>query len=564
MDIEGTRVLVLGGYGLVGTAVCRELIAHRPADLVIASLREGQAQAAVAQLRDEFEDSETNFLPAWGDILLRAEWQDGETGGHPRDAVLADPELRRQLVADILEELDEEILDSSLLGQLIDGRFPGLDDRPADIVIDCVNTATAVAYQNVFQAAKRLEGRIEEGMATDWPQEVERLLTSLYVPQLVRHVQVLFEAMVRAGTSAYVKVGTSGTGGMGFNIPYTHGEERPSRVLLSKSAVAGAQTMLIFLMARTPGGPTVVKEIKPTAAIAWKEIDYGTIRGGGQVFSLYDCPPENAYRLTDPGVKNLEGEFGAATGGHLESVYIDTGENGLFAVGEFTALTSLGQMAFVTPEEIAQCVVAEIRGASTGRDVVGALDGAVTGPSYRAGFLREAALNRLHQLEEKHGIESVAFEMLGPPRLSKLLFEAYLIKRVAADLPQAIEMDAERLAASLQSVVEDDARVRQHILSIGLPILLADGERILRGPRIKSQDAEHGWVDLRPSNVVRWQGRLRDLQSEIGEGLSGDSSSQVDRSYPGLRRWRQAGVFDVGEVVGWLFSTEEGGRRTKP
>ncbi len=65
----------------------------------------------------------------------------------------------------------------------------------------------------------------------------------------------------------YFKVGTSGTGGMGVNIPYTHSEERPSRVLLSKTAVAGAQTLLLFLLARTPGGP-LVKEIKPTAAIA--------------------------------------------------------------------------------------------------------------------------------------------------------------------------------------------------------------------------------------------------------------------------------------------------------
>ncbi|GAB1431355.1 hypothetical protein MASR2M18_21900 [Ignavibacteria bacterium] len=57
---------------------------------------------------------------------------------------------------------------------------------------------------------------------------------------------------------------------MGLNIPFTHSEEQPSRVLLAKSAVAGAQTLLLFLMARTPDSP-IVKEIKPSAAIAWKE-----------------------------------------------------------------------------------------------------------------------------------------------------------------------------------------------------------------------------------------------------------------------------------------------------
>ena len=102
------------------------------------------------------------------------------------------------------------------------------------------------------------------------------LLVTDYVPQLIRHVQVLWQSMVKAGTHAYVKIGTSGTGGMGLNIPYTHSEEKPSRVLLSKTALAGAHTLLLFLMARTPGGP-ITKEIKPAAAIAWKGIGYGEV-----------------------------------------------------------------------------------------------------------------------------------------------------------------------------------------------------------------------------------------------------------------------------------------------
>ena len=562
MQIEGKRVLVLGGYGLVGTAVCRQLIPHRPADLVIGSLRQGQSQDAIKRLRAEFSDSQTQLLPAWGDILLRAEWQDG-VDGHPRDAVMADTTMRRRLVADVLDELDDDILESSLLYQQIAGTFQGLGGRPADIVIDCVNTATAVAYQNVFQAAGKLERRIQSQLETDWPMEVERLLTSLYVPQLVRHMQILFESMVRAGTGAYVKVGTSGTGGMGFNIPYTHGEERPSRVLLSKSAVAGAQSMLIFLMARTPGGPKVVKEIKPTAAIAWKEIDFGPIRGGGRDFPLYDCQPDSAYPLSDHGVLEPKGDFGQATGERLESVYIDTGENGLFAVGEFKALTALGQMAFVTPEEIAQDVVGEILGASSGHDVVGALDAAVFGPSFRAGYLRQAALNRLHQLESEHGVDSVAFEMLGPPRLSKLLFEAHLLKRAFQTPERVVAEQAAVLAETLQALITSDAELRQQILSIGIPILTPDGAHLLRGPVIKSQDAEHGWVDLTPDNMARWQARLRTLQQSIGDGLAADSSSRLDRSYPSLRNWQLDQSFDVGELVGWLFSTEEAGRRAK-
>jgi len=565
VDIAGRRVLVLGGFGLVGTAVCRELMRYDPGELVISSLRHEQSEAATDQLRAEFPQARTAFVPTWGDILLRAEWQSPGSGANPRRTVLADTDLRRRLVSDVLDELDEDILTSSLLYQQVLGTATGLDGRAADIVVDCVNTASAVAYQNVFQAARRLEDHIQSGQAADWPREVEQLLTSLYVPQLVRHMQILSEALTRASAKAYVKVGTSGTGGMGFNIPYTHGEEHPSRVLLSKSAVAGAQSMLIFLMARTPGAPAVVSEVKPTAAIAWKEIGYGPIRRGGRDFELFDCPVEHAYPLADDTALQAEGNFGSATGDRLESVYIDAGENGLFATGEFAVLTALGQMEFITPEEVARTVVDEIRGASTGRDIVSALDGATLGPTYRAGFMRQAALNRLRQLEQEHDLDSVAFEMLGPPRLSKLLYEAYLIKRACGEtgIGGALEMDAEALSHSAVGLVRDDARLRRNIVSIGLAVLLPDGQRILRGPVLKAQDAEHGWVDLRPANMQRWQDRLTTLKEHVATGLAGDSSSQLDRDYPSLRTWRDDGQLDIGELVGWLFNTEEGGRRSK-
>jgi NAD(P)-dependent dehydrogenase (short-subunit alcohol dehydrogenase family) len=562
VDIEGKNALVLGGYGLVGMAVCRGLLEHQPARLVVASLRREEAEAGVAELRAEYPALAERIRPAWGDILLRAEWQGGGPGVHPRQVVLGDAAKRRRLVGDILDELDDEVLTSSLLYQLITGRARGLD-APAQIIVDCVNTATAVAYQNVFQTARRLEDRIARGEPTDWPEEVERLLASLYIPQLVRHMQILYEAMLRAGTQAYVKVGTSGTGGMGFNIPYTHGEERPSRVLLSKSAVAGAQTLLTFLIGRTPGGPTIVKEVKPTAVIAWKDIGYGPIRRGGREVALFDCPVSQAVSLDDPQARTPEGEFGSKTGEILRSVFIDTGENGMFAAAEFAAITTLGQMEYVTPEEIAANILAEIRGGATGHDVIQALDGAVMGPSYRAGILRQAALTRLRQLQAQHGDNSVAFEILGPPRLSKLLYEAHLLQQECGTLAGVLERKAADLATALEQRLTQQAALRQRILSIGIPILLSDGRRLLRGPTLKSQDAEHGWVDLTPENMGRWQARIAGLRAFLKVAAEAPAGSGIDRVYPSAASWSADDTFDIGELVGWLFIHEEKGRRGK-
>ncbi len=484
---------------------------------------------------------------------------------------MGDAKKRKVLVGDIVEDLSEEILTGSLLYQMIQGKTKGLDGSPAQIIVDCINTSTAVAYQNIYAWAAKLRGLIaaepkskgigEDNGGTNWPEEVEQLLAALYIPQLVRHIQILHEAMLSAKTQAYVKVGTSGTGGMGLNIPYTHGEEKPSRVLMSKAALAGAQTLLTFLMARTPGGPTVVKEVKPTALIAWKEIGYGPIRRGGEEFTLYDCPLDQAISVNEANLKP-QGDFGKPTGKALEAVYINTGENGLFAAGDFAAITAFGQMEFVTPEEIAHNVVREIMGGNTGRDIIAALDGAVMGPSFRAGTLRDAALKRLKQLGEQHG-ESVAFEILGPPRMSKLLYESFLLKKVYGKISVALKDKPEQMSAKLEELISKDAALRQQIISIGLPILLSDGKRILRGPLVKSENAHSGWVDLTVANMAQWKQRLESILAMLTQQVDGDSSSHYDRVYPSLREWVKDDSFEIGEMTAWVAINEDEGRRGK-
>lgn len=558
MDIEGKHVLVLGGFGLVGSAVCRALLAERPARLVVASLLQAEAEAAVERLRRELTPVPVEIVPLWGNVFVRAEYKDT-----PRSQLMADPRIRSRLLADVFQELNEDIYAASFLAQAIEGRAPGLGGHPADIIVDCINTATVLAYQNIYDAASHLLAlaREERQGGVNWAFELEGMLSVIPTPQLVRHIQILYEAIKRAGTGAYIKVGTTGTGGMGLNIPYSHGERKPSRVLLTKSAMAGAHTLLLFLLARTPDAPPIVKEIKPAAAIAWKEIAYGPIRRGGQPIPLYDCPPEVAYPLEQ--ALSGKGSFGQPTEDVLESVYIDTGENGLFSVGEFTALSTLGQMEFVTPEEIARVVVAEIKGGSTGFDVITALDSAVMGPTYRAAFLRSAALTRLHQLEAQHGVESIAFEMLGPPRLSKLLFEAALIKRACGSIGAALDQTPESLAQALLSQVSASPDLRTQAISIGIPILLPDGRRMLRGPVMKAHTPEEGWIDLRPENMARWQARLSAIRAEIAQTLSGDTSSRLDRIFADSRAWQANDTFDIGEVVAWIFIHEDAGRRGK-
>jgi hypothetical protein len=561
MDIRGKTILLLGGYGLVGQAIARRLLAESPRRLVLLSLRREEAERAVSALDAERGDVE--LIPAWGDIFTFADLKD-----RPRSDVYGDPVLRRRLISSLIEGLSDAAASEYALYQLITAEKP-------DVVIDAVNTATGIAYQDVYRTSRQAWDALQEGRDLD--ESLEMLLVTDYVPQLIRHVQVLWQSMVKAGTHAYLKIGTSGTGGMGLNIPYTHSEEKPSRVLLSKSALAGAHTLLLFLMARTPGGP-ITKEVKPAAAIAWKGIGYGEVLRQGRPVQLYDV------RLDEAEVLELGARFrpmdvsrGRDTGRTLKSVYIDTGENGLFSLEEFAAITTGEQMEFVTPEEIADVVARELMGGNTGHDVINALDNAVMGPTYRAGLMRHWALEKLRDLEKRHGVRSVAFENLGPPRLSKLLFEADLLRRTFGTMEAVRAATPPQMSVRLAEEIAGDADYRGEIVSIGIPIVLPDG-RLLRGPECKvppvtvpSQTLEvseetvetwahAGWVDLREPNMARWRERFQRIEAEIRAIPDCDSSSRHlrDRQF-----WSGEGLIQPGKVTGWIFATEEKGARMK-
>src|SRR6185503_16229011 len=165
-------------------------------------------------------------------------------------------------------------------------------------------------------------------------------------------------------------------------------------------------------------------------------------------------------------------------------VGVDTGENGFFARGEFEAVTSMNQMEFVTPEEIARNVVLEIKGSNTGVDVIAAIDAAIMVPSYRAGYLRGSAIEALRRLEHETKTPSIATGELGPPKLTKLLYEAHLLKVKYHTLQSAVEAKADHISDALWRYIQRNMDLRNAIISIGIPVLPPEGNRLIRGPRI--------------------------------------------------------------------------------
>lgn len=526
---------------MVGLAMCRELLERRPREIQIHSLYLSESEEACQELAPLA--GTTLLTPSAGDIFGLIQ------GGTKREKIRA--QLNR-LVGDDVQGF--------VLYDLLVNTHP-------DIVIDAVNTATGIAYSDIFGSAEKVLAQLDNGQLDE--DAVEVLLESLYMPRLIRHIQIMYNGMLDAGARVYVKIGTTGTGGMGLNIPYTHSEEKPSRTLLSKSAMAGAHSMLLFLMARTPGGP-IVKEIKPAAAIAWKRIGYGSIKRKRQPIHLVDARPRPlgaTFSSEEPDAARVREEL-------FESVFIDTGENGVFSLEEFVTITSGEQMEFVTPEEIAKYSVFEIEGGNTGYDIMSALDSAVLGPTYRAGILRHWAIEKMSALEKDKGVRSVAFELLGPPKNSKLLFEAHLLRAEFKTMKAVRESTPEDVCVRLNRLVREQPEEANRIVCIGMPILLESGE-ILRGPKVivpgDAVDEEvtpeklegwvrDGWVDLRLANCGKWVERFRRIHEEVEELPEGDTSSRHlrDRHF-----WNEAQGIQPGKTVAWILSSEEKGWRWK-
>jgi hypothetical protein len=559
--------LILGGGGMIGSQVVRQAARNlAPRRIVVASLYQQEVREAIAQFQREFPA--VHFVGYWGDVFVRTEFNNADRRRRlPRKRMLESAERRAALYADLFGDLDAAFAHSQL-ARLV------LEHRP-DVIVDSINTATAISYQDVYTASAVARQAFDQ-LAVSFTDKshaaagsaLEMLLLAQSVPQLVRHVLILQRAMVEAGTRLYLKVGTTGTGGMGLNIPYTHSEDKPSAQLMTKTAVAFAHTGLLFLMARTPGGP-IVKEVKPGAMVGYADITRRTIRERGEpvyVFASRAEPlgAELVLREPEDGYERLR---------KLEMVVVDTGENGVFTRGEFEAITHQRQMEFITPEEIARQVVLEIRGSNTGYDVIGAVDGAVMNPTYRAGYLRHFALEEIARLERETNSHSVALGQLGPPELGKLLWEAHLLSRQCGTLSGVLALTPEALSAALYSLVQADAGLRHTITSVGLPILAPDGRSLLRGPFIRipealvarrvpvtpasvDQWAAKGWVDLRPANLRRWHARFSRMRREA-QRLRGRGSAAVTRqAYLGE-------AITPGAVVGWIFNNEEEGYRIK-
>lgn len=553
--IKDSTILFLGA-GQIGCAACVEILKREPRKLILHTLTLKEANDSLAWIKQNSPQAQAELVPSYGDIV-------NAFPGSDEASQLAELKYRFGM-------LTQDTISASPLWKLIEQHQP-------DLIVDGINTATFVGYgHDPYSTSREMLQILETSDLPDSKALINLLKKSLLseaIPQLIRFTQVLHLAMLNFNVKRYVKISTSGLGGMGFNIPYTHGdlgESGCSPKLLGKVTAAGILNMLLWTLSHTPG--LDVKVIVPIALVGWKETTTRlTQKVNGAIcdIPLVDC----AQPLDLSSDAALLAHRPKDLGKKLEMVVVDSGENGYYAIGDMTTITTLGQMGCITKEEVGFAIVDSLEG-STRHDVCGALDSACLGPSFTAACKRHDLLTEMLRQDREMEFRSVSTGNLGPT-VTKHLWELEILRLIGTSMKNIVNSEAEALAARAeQLILQPDSRLRQQILSLQMPILL-EGNRLLLGagwrvPEEKNLQtmqagikqnleawAQQGWVDLRASRINEWRAQLWQVDDAICE------CRKLPTRGPGFnyRSIATEGDFNVGEVLGAIYSLSGGNRK---
>ena len=401
MEIQNKKALVLGGTGLIASHVIDSLIREGCGPITLFANKSKKEDGIIATIKSRYKAH-----------LIES--------------------IQRNLLLDYYISEKKPDLRASFLLKLIKRETP-------DIIIDGINTATIFSHQGL-----------------DW-------LTRYYLI-IFNAIKDLREQSENKRPQIYFKIGTTGLGGMGLNLPYAH-EQYTSEFMLRKAALSGAQTALLLLMARSPNAP-IIKEVKPAAAVFRNSVEYDEKK---------------------------------------KMVFIDGGESGPYSFEEFSLITSLGQMGFITAEEVAEKIILKIKGDPTGHDVVSSLNRALIKPSYKAGVIREHLMDKARHIMTEKDIPSIAYGYLGPLGISKKIFEvALIIKSNRKEL--LFKASTRGLLHNILAYLDSNESVLGEIAALNLTIKLPKNVRY--PGKLKPFEPSEGnqtYIDLTDNNIKAWQ-----------------------------------------------------------
>ena len=548
--MKGKTILILGS-GQIGEACALKSIQHNPKRIVLHTLTDEESVLAKKNVEKHLGNRKIDIQSSWGNALVTKELMLIN-----RDDLHSDKN-RKKIVDYNYAYLDENLIKKSSLYYIIKKWKP-------DYIFDGINTSTVVGYQDdPYSLPRKI---INDKKNQDWANSTEKLLAANIIPSLIRFTQSLKKSLLDFNVKCYVKISTTGLGGMGDNLFYTHGdvnEPGMSSGILGKVAAAGIIHQLFWSLSHTPG--INIKVVVPAALVGWQKVDFGKFRSHGHNIPLVDSTKKTRLITGETFIpKNCK-----TIAPFMKIPYVDSGENCAYSLGEMTAITALGQMECVTREEVAQACI-EMAMGSTRHDLLTSMDMVALGPSHLGAIQRRIILDKLTEIEISESIPSIATNNLGPT-VSKHLFELYIMLiSCQKSLSLFSKTSSKVVVKDITSFLEKNQQIRSQIISLGLPILFDNNQAIIGEyfyvPNQKEKNtitpdninlwATSGWVDLREKNVKYWQSIIKKVLKETKEI---ENSGLVNPN----RNWFTAESADIGEILGYVYSMLGGQRKTE-
>ena len=520
------------GTGQIGKAILNEIVKTSPRKIIIHNLTEKESVDVCEEYSQRYSDIE--FVASYGNVFM--------------PYLIKDVDNKRlyektdEIIDYFYGEITTASIEKSTIAVLVKEYSP-------DLIIDAINTATVLgnAYNPEYNFL------CYQNNAKDC---CKKLMVDDYTTKIVNFVYCLKYCLENHEVKKYVKVSTTGLGGMGINMPYTHGDNpkyQLSSALMGKMAASGVLHQLLWNLSHENN--IDVSLVIPGCFVGYDsvmsepiETEKGLLKKRRNItpISINDC-------------KVLEYNKNIASDEYLEFPVVRAGENHVYSKCELEVLTAIGQMEAITKEEVAMRVMECLYSGSI-HDVLKALDGAMLQPTYSGRKMIEKLRNKLEEYNITNGI---ATGNLGGT-LSKYLYELYYLK---LNFPTIDEIKANNLdkIADKINAYHDEALIEE-IVTLGLPILKNDNSlyisdyTLIPGERdnkdINADNIDYwckiGWVDLRSKNIDQWCKMLVEIYDEV----EANSLSKIELDEEAINN-----DYNIAEYLAYYFNKLNTGRK---
>lgn len=490
--------ILIIGTGQIGKAILQKILDKEPKKIIIHNLTSKESDIVIEKYSLQYK--KTKFIKSYGNIFMPYDLKDLNNKNLY--------EKSDEIINYFYNEISDKILKQSTIYKLIDIYKP-------DLIVDAINTATVLG--NAYNPEYNMEC-----YKTNAIDCCKKLMTDDYTTKIINFVYSLKYAMENLSVKKYVKVSTTGLGGMGINMPYTHGDNpkiQLSSALMGKISASGVLHQLLWNLSHTKG--MNISLVIPSTFVGYDsavsepiETDKGLLKKR--------AVPKKQQLLIGKEIKYND----TISSDYLEFPVVRAGENHVYSKIELEVLTALGQMEAITKEEVAEEVMKTIYENSS-KDIFNYMDSAVLRPTYSGREMIYNIEEKMKQLDFKNN-PGIATGNLGVT-LSKQLYELFLLKKAVPTIDLIESTSIETICNKINDCLSND--LISEIITLGIPIITNSEEIIIADYSLIPSNKENkimtkeninkwsriGWVDLRKENIEKCCRLLLEVYADAKE-----------------------------------------------